>query len=52
MYDPRQPPYVSHTRGTELVIEHIEKYVCPSIEGQDLTTVLPGSADAPASAGS
>ena len=23
MYDPRQPPFVSHTRGTEMVIEHI-----------------------------
>jgi nicotinamidase-related amidase len=44
MYDPRQPPYVSHTRGTELVIEHIEKYWCPSILGKDLTEVVPGSA--------
>lgn len=45
MYDPRQPPYVSHTRGTEMVIEHIEKYWCPSILGEDLTRVLFGSAD-------
>jgi nicotinamidase-related amidase len=45
MYDPRQPPYVSHERGTELAIEHIEKYWCPSIESIDLTKVLPGSAD-------
>jgi len=44
MYDPRQPPYVSHTRGTELVIEHIEKYWCPSIASEDLTRVVPGSA--------
>lgn len=43
MYDPRQPPYVSHTRGTELVVEHIERYWCPSIEGQDLTKVVAGS---------
>ncbi|MEZ6047491.1 MAG: cysteine hydrolase family protein [Planctomycetaceae bacterium] len=43
MYDPRQPPYVSHTRGTELVVEHIEQYWCPSIEGVDLTRVIPGS---------
>jgi nicotinamidase-related amidase len=43
MYDPRQPPYVSHARGTELVIEHIEKYWCPSILGEDLTQVVPGS---------
>jgi nicotinamidase-related amidase len=45
MYDPRQPPFVSHARGTELVIEHIERYWCPSLEGVDLTRVLPGSAD-------
>ena len=44
MYDPRQPPYVSHTRGTELVIEHIEKYWCPSIQSEDLTRVVEGSA--------
>jgi hypothetical protein len=45
MYDPREPPYVSHTRGTELVVEHIEKYWCPSIEGIDLTRTMPGSDD-------
>ena len=45
MYDPRQPPYVSHTRGTELVIEHIEKYWCPSIESADLMNVVEGSAN-------
>jgi nicotinamidase-related amidase len=36
MYDPRQRPYVSHERGTELVVEHIERYWCPSILGKDL----------------
>ena len=45
MYDPRQPPYVSHARGTELVVEHIEKYWCPSILSKDLTQVIEGSAD-------
>ena len=44
MYDPRQPPRVSHRRGTELVIEHIEKYWCPSILSEDLLHVVPGSA--------
>jgi nicotinamidase-related amidase len=43
MYDPRQPPFVSHARGTELVVQHIEKYWCPSILGEDLTRVVPGS---------
>ena len=45
MYDPREPPYVSHARGTEIVVEHIERYWCPSIEGADLTRVIAGSAD-------
>jgi nicotinamidase-related amidase len=45
MYDPRQAPYVSHTRGTELVVEHIETYWCASLIGADLTRVVRGSAD-------
>lgn len=45
MYDPRQPPFVSHARGTELVVEHIERHWCPSILGEHLTRVVPGSAD-------
>lgn len=44
MYDPRQPPFVSHARGTEMVVEHIEKYWCPSILSEDLTRVMAGSA--------
>src|SRR5262249_32388558 len=44
MYDPRTRPFVSHARGTELVIEHIERMWCPSILSEDLTRVVPGSA--------
>ena len=43
MYDPRKKPFVSHARGTELVIEHIETRWCPSISSEDLTRVIPGS---------
>lgn len=43
LYDPRDEPHVSHTRGVELVIEHIEKYWCPSISAQDLTVAIPGT---------
>lgn len=43
MYDPRTRPFVSHTRGTELVIEHIETRWCPSILSEDLMRVIPGS---------
>lgn len=45
MYDPRTRPFVSHTRGTELVIEHIESMWAPSIPSEDLIRVVPGSAD-------
>ena len=31
MYNSRQRPYVPHCVGTELMIEHVEKYWCPSI---------------------
>jgi hypothetical protein len=43
MYDPRKPPFVSHARGTELIVEHIEADWCPSILGEDLTHVIPGT---------
>jgi len=35
MYNPRKRPFVSHFRGTDLVIEHIEKYWCPTITSAD-----------------
>ena len=28
MYNPKMWPYVNHYRGTDLIIEHIEKFVC------------------------
>jgi nicotinamidase-related amidase len=43
MYDPRKRPFVSHARGTELVVEHIETRWCPSILSEDLTRVFSGS---------
>ncbi|MBX3413994.1 MAG: isochorismatase family protein [Pirellulales bacterium] len=43
-YDPRDYPFVSHTRGTELVVEHIETFLCPSIDSACLTRVVPGTA--------
>jgi nicotinamidase-related amidase len=36
MYNPRSWPQVSHFRGTELIVEHIEKYVCPTITSSQL----------------
>ncbi len=36
MYDPKDAPYVPHERGTDLVVEHIEKYWCPSVTSGEL----------------
>ncbi len=35
MYNSRKSPQVSHFRGTELVVEHIEKYWCPTVTSSD-----------------
>jgi nicotinamidase-related amidase len=37
MYNPDRPPGVSHFKGTELVIEHVEKFWCPSFESSDIS---------------
>ncbi len=36
LYNPAMRPYVSHTEGTRLVIEYIEKFWCPSVESTQL----------------
>lgn len=40
MYDPKDPPRVAHEQGTELVIEHIEKYWCPSALSGEVVQAL------------
>ncbi len=40
MYDPATRPYVPHQQGTELVVQHIEKYWCPSVLSPDLMRAL------------
>ena len=37
MYNPERPPGVSHFAGTELVVEHVERYWCPSFISTDIT---------------
>jgi nicotinamidase-related amidase len=36
MYSPEDPPHVSHDAGTQLVIEYIENYWCPTTTSADL----------------
>ena len=40
MYNPKDRPFVAHDRGTELVIEHIEKYWAPTVLSSELITAL------------
>jgi type 1 glutamine amidotransferase len=35
MYNPERWPYVTHFVGTDRIIEHIEKFVCPTITSVD-----------------
>ncbi len=39
LYNPARPPYVSHFTGTDLIVAHVETYVCPTI----VSTVLTGA---------
>ncbi len=41
MYNSRQPPHVSHFTGTDLVVEHVEKYVCSTITSTTFTGASP-----------
>jgi len=36
MYNPGRWPFVSHFQGTDLIVEHIEKFVCPTITSDQL----------------
>jgi nicotinamidase-related amidase len=36
MYNPAMAPYVNHDEGTRLVVEYIEKFLCPTIGSKDL----------------
>jgi nicotinamidase-related amidase len=40
MYNPARRPLVSHGQGTQLVIEHIEKYWAPTATSDDLIRAL------------
>ncbi len=36
MYNSKMAPFVSHFEGTDRVVEHIEKYWCPTVTSADL----------------
>ena len=43
MYNPAMPPYVSHEQGTQLVVEYIEKFWCPTVSSKQLLHALGNS---------
>ena len=40
MYNPKARPFVPHDEGTEMIIEHIEKYWAPTVLSEELVQVL------------
>ena len=36
MYNPKMEPKVSHFTGTDFVVNHIEKYVCPTVKSSQI----------------
>ena len=36
MYNPPRAPFVSHFTGTDLIVEHIEKWVCPTVTSDQI----------------
>ncbi|MDE0861271.1 MAG: ThuA domain-containing protein [Akkermansiaceae bacterium] len=36
MYNPKMKPFVSHYQGTDLIIDHVEKYVCRTITSDQI----------------
>ncbi len=41
MYNPERPPGVDHFTGTDLVVQHVEKFWCPTFLSTDLTGRAP-----------
>lgn len=41
MYNPKRWPYVSHFTGTDLIVSHIERYVCPTVTSDQLVGGTP-----------
>lgn len=41
MYNPAAWPYVNHHTGTQLIVEHVEKFVCPTMVSDQVTGATP-----------
>ena len=43
MYNPLSWPYVNHFSGTDLIVDHVERYVCPTTTSDQLFLAMSGS---------
>jgi type 1 glutamine amidotransferase/nicotinamidase-related amidase len=41
MYNPKRAPFLSHFSGTDRVIEHVERFVCPTTTSDELLNTPP-----------
>ena len=41
MYNPKRYPYNTHFGGLDLMVEYIEKYICPTVTSSDFTGKAP-----------
>lgn len=41
MYNPKMKPFVSHFTGTDLIVEHIEKWICPTVTSNQFLGGVP-----------
>ena len=41
MYNPKASPYVSHFTGTDLMVEHVETFVCPTMTSDQILGGVP-----------
>ena len=37
MYNPRQWPYISHFTANDRIVDHVERYICPTISSDQIT---------------
>jgi sugar lactone lactonase YvrE/nicotinamidase-related amidase/type 1 glutamine amidotransferase len=41
MYSPKRWPYVSHLTATDLVVSHVERFICPTISSDQIISGMP-----------
>ena len=41
MYNPQMHPKVSHFRGTDLIVSHVERFVCPTVSSDQVVGGVP-----------